>query len=339
MRKKKIFLCDQPIHKTTSILKRHWEENHELVCDPYFNPFKAQWADVTWIEWCEGSMIHASERESDGSQEWTKGGYNDFDDPSHRTPIDFIGNWNNTKLINRAIDIDVWFAQYPQVKWENVNGLTYVAKHIFEMMDKRMDFQNRYPKLQIKHIPLSIDFEAWSFKDRTKTHGKNIAFINHLWSGKGIPLALQILAKLVALDKEWKLWLVGDWSNEPWFRGYIDYIIKEMGLDENVIIQYRVVDVNSFLDNMDYSLSTSYKESFSLITAESMAKGLKPVIHNWQGSRDVWGEQWVYNTIDEAVNMFLDNYNSNEYREFVSRYDKKYEIQKSDELINELCAS
>ena len=65
---------------------------------------------------------------------------------------------------------------------------------------------------------------------------------------------------------------------------------------------------------MDYSLSCSYKEAFSLITAESMACGLKPVIHNWLGAKDIWGDQWTFNTIDEAVEIFLGDYISNDYR-------------------------
>jgi glycosyltransferase involved in cell wall biosynthesis len=336
MSKLKIFLCDQPEHKTTRILAEHWAKKYDLICDPYFNPFKAQWADVTWIEWCEGSMIHASEREADGQQAWHKGMYNDFNDPSHKTPVDFIGNWKNTKLINRAIDIDVWYPQYPQVSWGNVNALTYIAKHIFELMDKNMDFSKQYPNLKVMHIPLSVDMDALSFNDKTKSHGKNIAFINHLWGGKGVPLALQIIKKLVDIDPEWKLYIVGNWNNEQWFRAYIYHIIKEMGLGDNVLISDRVPDVNVFLDNMDYTLSTSYKEAFSLITAEAMAKGLKPVIHNWMGAHDIWGKEWVYNTIDEAVSMFLNNYNSQEYRDFVSQYDKRFEIEKADNLIHSL---
>jgi len=337
MKKIKIFLCDQAEHKTTKQLEKYWSKNYDLICDPYFNPFKAQWADVTWIEWCEGSMIHASERESDGTQAWIKGGYDDFHDPSHKNPIDFVGNWQNTSLINRAIDIDIWYPQYHQVLWGNVDALTYIAKHIFNLMNTNIDFANQYPNLKTMHIPLSIDMDALDFKDKTKTHGKNIAFVNHLWGGKGVPLALQILKKLVDIDKEWKLWIVGDWNNEQWFRAYIYHIRKEMGLEDNVLIQGRVPNVNNFLDNMDYTLSTSYKEAFSLITAESMAKGLKPVIHNWMGAKDIWDEKHIFNTIDEAVDLFLEtDYNSNEYREFVSKYDKKYEIQRAMELINSL---
>jgi len=270
MKKKiKIFLADQPVHKTTGILKEHWEtdDRFELICDPYFNPFKAEWADITWIEWCEGSMIHASERKSDGSQLWVKGMFNDFNDPGHKIPVDFIGDWYNTKLINRAIDIDVWYPQFHQVEWNNVDGLTYIAKHIFELMNEKMDFSTHYPKLKMKHIPLSIDTNKFNFRDRTKTHGKNIAFVNHLWGGKGIPLALQIIKKLTEQDcgltenqnSNWKLYIVGDWCNEMWLQGYIRHMISEMNLDNNVIIQNRVPDVNVFLEDMDYSLSTSYK--------------------------------------------------------------------------------
>lgn len=287
---------------------------------------------MAWIEWCEGSMIQASWREASGQPEF-HGVYNDFTDPGHKDPRDFTGDWKNTKLINRAIDIDVLYGHYRQVKWENVNALTYIAKHIFEMMDINMNFARMFPNLKTAHIPLSVNLDKFSFRDRTKTHGKNIAFVHHLWGAKGLPLALQVLKKLVNQDKEWKLFIVGDWSSEAWHPRYITHIIKEMGLEDNVIIRDRVKSVDIFLEEMDYVFSSSYKEAFSLIIGEGMAKGLKPIVHNWQGARDIWTDKYVWTTIDEAVEMCLGDYNSQEYREFVNRYSHVNEYQMADNLI------
>jgi len=323
MKKIKILFCDNPQYKTTKHILKHWQENHEVRTDPYFDPVKAEWADVIYVEWCEGTMIEASKG---------KGHYEGVisdNQPISQTDFD----WSGKKIINRCIDIDAYYGHYRQVKWENVSDLIFIAKHIQQMVDKEMNFKEKYPNLKVHHIPISIDLNAWTFKDKTKTHGKNIAFVHHLWTGKGIPLALQIIKKLVDIDKEWKLHIVGNWSNEAWLPAYVKHFVKDLNLQENVIFYGRVNDLDKFLDNMDYVLTSSHKEAFSLITAESMAKGIKPIIHNWEGAKDIWGTKWVWNTIDEAITLFLNDYNSNEYREFVSRYDKKYEIEALDKIL------
>ena len=321
---KKILFIDNPYYKTTKHILKHWQETQDVKTDLYFNPQKAEWADIIYIEWCEGTIIEASKGK----------GHYDGVISDHKIIAQTDFDWSNKILINRIIDIDAYYRHYRQVQWQNVNHLAYIAKHIFEMVDREMDFARNYPNLQTHHIPLGIDLDAWTFKNRDKTHGKNIAFIHHLWTGKNIPLALQILAKLVSLDKDWKMWLVGDWSNEMWLRPYIQYFVKSNGLEHNLEILSRASDVNLFLDNMDYLLSTSSKEAFSLIIAEAMAKGIKPLIHNWEGSKDIWNTKYIYNTVDECVEMCCDNYNSEEYREEVKKYDKRYELEAIDKLLS-----
>ena len=319
----KIFFIDNPYYKTTKHILKHWQEKYEVKTDLYFDPVKAEWADVIYIEWCEGTIIEASK---------LRGHYdNVISDHKRILKTDF--DWSGKNLINRIIDIDAYYGHFRQVQWQNVNHLVYIAKHIFNRVNNEMHFAEKYPNLKTTHIPLGIDLDAWSFKDRTKTHGKNIAFVNHLWTGKNIPLALQILAKLVTLDKNWKLWLVGNWSNEAWLRPYIEYFVKSNNLENNIVFSPRVSDVNAFLDNMDYTLTTSSKEAFSLITAEAMAKGIKPLIHNWEGAMDIYNHKYIFNTVDKCIEMCYSDYNSNEYREEVKKYDKKYELEAVDNLL------
>lgn len=321
MKKQKILFVDNVQMKTTKHIYKWMCENYDVMYDGYFNPLKAQTADVIWVEWCETMM-----------QDYSKRNAKDIDlvsDHKKVPPANY--DWSQAKLINRAIDIDIYYNHYRGVKWGNVNYLTYIAKHMFKFMDSNLHFAEAYPDLKTMHIPLGIDLKEYEFKKRTR--GKNIAFVHHLWTGKGIPLALQLIKMLVDKDPEWKLFIVGDWSNEAWHPHYITHMIKELGLETNVTIQGRVSNVKEFLDKMNYILSTSYKEAFSLIIAEGMAMGLKPIIHNWLGAKDIWGDKWVWNTLDEAVNLIMNDYNSQEYRDYVEQYDIKYEIAKVKEII------
>jgi glycosyltransferase involved in cell wall biosynthesis len=60
-------------------------------------------------------------------------------------------------------------------------------------------------------------------------------------------------------------------------------MIKQLSLQENVIYEGIISDVNSWLDEKHYLLSTSIIESQGMGIIEGMAKGLKPVIHNFFG--------------------------------------------------------
>jgi glycosyltransferase involved in cell wall biosynthesis len=51
---------------------------------------------------------------------------------------------------------------------------------------------------------------------------------------------------------------------------------------------------------------------------QSMAKGIKPVIHNFVGAKAIYSSKYVWNTIEEAVRIFEDNnYCSIEYLQFI----------------------
>lgn len=291
---------------------KYWKlDGYEVITDPYFNPVKAEWADVIWIEWCEGTAIDASKRKGH-----FEGVISDHH-PISQTDYD----WTGKKLINRVIDMDAYYGHFRQVQWNNVDVLTYIATHIFEMLDKEANF-SQYKNLSTVHIPLGIEVDSWTYKQRDG-NGRNIAWVNHSWTGKNLQLGIMGLRELIntTKDNSWHLHIVCNWSNENWFKPFIDYQIKSLGLTDNVTFSERVPNVDKFLDEMDFILCTSMKEAFSLITAEAMAKGIKPIIYDWKGSRDIYPEKYIYTTTTEMVNLFTNQYNSEEYREDIKKYD------------------
>jgi hypothetical protein len=68
---------------------------------------------------------------------------------------------------------------------------------------------------------------------------------------------------------------------------------------------------------------------------QAMCKGIKPVIHNFVGAKEIYDKTYIWNTIDEAVEMILsDTYSSLEYRKFIEdKYEYKDKISKLNKLI------
>jgi len=48
-----------------------------------------------------------------------------------------------------------------------------------------------------------------------------------------------------------------------------------------------------------------------------MAKGIKPIIHNYAGAKTQWPEKLVYNFIFEIPNLLSEEYNSLSYRTYI----------------------
>ena len=110
--------------------------------------------------------------------------------------------------------------------------------------------------------------------------------------------------------------------------------MKELKLEDNIILSEEKVDsVDQWLENKNYLVTFSMKDAFSIPVAEAMAKGIKALPHNFLGAKDIW-EEHVWSTFDELKKMMFDeDYNSEEYREYVtSRYDNTVIMPKWEKL-------
>jgi len=57
-----------------------------------------------------------------------------------------------------------------------------------------------------------------------------------------------------------------------------------------------------------------------------MAMGIKPVIHDFYDAKELFDPQWLFRTVDEAVQMITsDDYDSAYYRAFV---EQRYSLDK-----------
>ena len=63
-----------------------------------------------------------------------------------------------------------------------------------------------------------------------------------------------------------------------------------------------------------------------------MTIGVKPIIHNFIFADEIWDKKYLFNRIDEAVDMIIsDEYNSKQYRKFI---EDNYSLNKQLIIIN-----
>ncbi|MFZ5975450.1 MAG: glycosyltransferase [Bacillota bacterium] len=248
-----------------------------------------EWADVCWFEWCDELVIYASR---------------------HVRAVE-------KKIICRLHSYEA-FTDYPgQVNWEMVDLLVFVAGHIRDIVTDK----NRIDPKKTIVVPNAIDTEEFSFRPRSP--GFKIAFAGYINYKKGPMLLLHTFKAIHDTDSRYTLYLAGLFQDERDLL-YFKQMIGEWGLGQSVFFDGWQEDLDSWLEDKDYILCTSILESQNISVMQAMAKGIKPLIHNFVGARSIYSHDLIFNTIPEAVAMLGGAYDSNAYREFIqTRYGRE----------------
>jgi glycosyltransferase involved in cell wall biosynthesis len=254
-----------------------------------------KWADICWFEWCDELVIYGS---------------------SH--------NLAKEKIIICRLHSYEAFTKYPaDVIWENVDKIIFVAEHIKNFVINKFNIDNDKALV----IPNGIQCEKWTFKER-KT-GFNIAYVGYINYKKGPMLLLHTFKAIYDKDNRYKLYIAGQFQD---YRDilYFNQMIKEFNMKNNVIYEGWQDNLDKWLEDKNYILCTSILESQNISVMQAMAKGIKPIIHNFVGSKDIYPKNLIWNNIDDAVKMVTDNkYNSKEYNLYIkNNFDIKHQIDK-----------
>lgn len=303
-KKKLVFFSkgdDKFIWDIINVLSREYETKKITVTNLKQIDEGMRWADICWFEWCDDLIGYGSKL--------------------------LLAKY---KIIICRLHRYEVFTNYPrEVIWENVDKLIIVEDHLKILL--AASIPNIEKRVDIVTINNGVDVCRYEFTQRNP--GFNIAYIGYINSRKNPALLLQIINKLVKKDKRYKLYLAGQFQ-EPLLKLYWDYQVKQMKLEDNIIFQGWRNDISKWLEDKNYILSTSIHESFGYGIAEAMATGIKPVIHRFPYSEQIWDEEYLFSDIDEAVDMILSgDYNSQEYREFI---EDNYSLQMQMDRIKSL---
>ncbi len=110
-------------------------------------------------------------------------------------------------------------------------------------------------------------------------------------------------------------------------------------LESNIEFDGWIKDINSWLEDKHYIVCASVLEGHPVGLMEAMARGLKPLIHNFVGARGIYPDKYVWNTIPEFVRMAMeDNYDPAEYRKFIEiNYNLEKQLDCIDKIIQRTC--
>jgi len=267
-----------------------------------------KWADTVWLEWANELTIELT---------------------SHPTLLE------GKHVICRLHSYEALAGFATKINWKNICDLIFVAEHIKNIVIQQVP---GLPDIvgNIHIVPNGIDMNKFSFKDRPR--GRNLAYIGNVNFKKGPMLLLHAFRELVQKDDKYRLFVAGSFQDAR-YQLYFDQMIKEMGMEDNIRFNGWVKDINSWLEDKQYIVCSSLLEGHPVGIMEAMARGLKPLIHNFVGARGIYPDKYLWNTIPEFVRMATEeNYNSTEYRGFIeTNYSMEKQLESIDRIISGCC--
>ena len=259
-----------------------------------------KWSDISWFEWCTNLAVLGS-----------------------RQP----------KVCKNIVRLHRYeaYEQWPRlVNWSNVEVLLTVGNSFV-----REALLEKVPQLEsttsLITIPNGVNLEKFPFTPRQK--GKNIAFVANLRTIKNPAFVLQCMQKLHYIDREYRLFFAGV-SQDGALEQYLRHMVAALDLRDVVFFDGWQPDIRSWLADKHYIVSTSIIESQGMGILEAMARGLKPVIHNFPGARETFPSECLFNISEEfCAQICSGDYEPHKYRKFV---EERYPLRNQLARINNI---
>ena len=196
-----------------------------------------------------------------------------------------------------------------KVDWKGVDLLICVNMWISDRV--REIFARRGITVPVTVIYNGTDLERWQFKERK--HGKMIGMACHVHPKKNLPLALQILG---ALPEDYELHIAGD-VQDHCTAEYLNHVGNVLRRKVYLYGHIPRAHLDLWWEGMNYCLSTSISEGNPNNVIEAMAKGIKPVIHDWPGADEQFPSYLRFGGVDGALRAISGPYESKHYRDLV----------------------
>ena len=317
----KLLICSPWNNAWIRYYQRYFSRNNKYEVKVYRNKYTANymandewmveerkvmdWADVVLFGWTDPFLNYWSHQPKDKNKKY----------------IAFLRSY---ELFNTS---QPW-----ETNWANVDHLVFVNPVIRATFLQNVEGLSRLASQPFKtpahFIPNAVDLDEWKFVDR-KPSGK-IAWVSGVNYKKGIQLLAQFAAQMPDSNYIYPIGSQGDLRMSLYF----SYIKNSMKLEGRLgEPEHYKSGVQAFLKDKSFELMTSPVEGHPNAVLETMAVGMKPIVHNFPGSKNLFPEKYIWNTVDEAIEMLNGDYNSAEYRGFI---EDKYDMNKVYPLIEAL---
>lgn len=211
-----------------------------------------------------------------------------------------------------------------RVDWNRVDALicvnTWIAEHA------RAYLKEHGYTTPVYVIYNGTDLDKWKYRERKA--GPRIGIACHVHPKKNLPLALQVLA---LLPEHYELHIAGGVQDSCTFH-YLDHMGAAMR--RRVVLYHHIEhdQLSDWWEMMNFCLSTSISEGNPNNVIEAMAKGIKPIVHEWPGAIDQFPVNTLFRTAHVAASEIMNGfYDSHAYRTWVA---EKFSLANIDQAVD-----
>lgn len=288
----KIAIADNNGLKFTKDLKEHWEaQGHEVKYERGASEFLAQWADVYYVDTWDNN-IHYLYKLYHGQHD------------------DMPADWDNSKkprIVVRILDWEVWIGlvrSQEMIDW--VDDVIVIAPHIQNKLLEDKDNATGNPldwKNKITLIRPGVNLDRFTIKSQA-TDGFQLGMVlGDMWWPKNHMAGLDIFTQLYRKDNRWRLHIRGQHEPGEYWRVMTEHYVQSRGITNAVLLYDRVEDMNAWYEQIDILLHPGMKEAFCYAVGEALAKDIPVVVNEFYGATDIWPEDLLYQTHDQAIQM------------------------------------
>lgn len=220
------------------------------------------------------------------------------------------------------------------VCWENVAILMQLGTAAVEaaLIEHVPDIRNR---TRLVVVPHGIDTQRYAFRQRAR--GKHLACLGPLSVETNPAFLLQCMQKLRYLDSECRLSVCGRFDS-PVLEQYVRHMVQTLGLTDAVSFSSSVGDLEAWLADKQFIVSSGMGEGQVETLLQGMACGLKPVVHNFPGAEALFPRECLFNIAEEFCEQVIGReYDPRSYRCFVEdRYPIAEQIKQVHDILTQL---
>jgi glycosyltransferase involved in cell wall biosynthesis len=270
------------------------------------------WADTIVVDWCDNNAVWIVMHAPDSA-----------------------------RIVVRIHSIDALSSSPHLIDWSKVSDVIFVGDHIRSLVTRavpdlaRETMTHVVPNLlRLNHLGLPKNARA----DRT------LALVGWAQRVKDPLFAVEVIARLRAIDDSWRLMLVGhDFArilrgSEARYRE----VFRQRAVADDVRDAIEYVGYTSTLPevlrDIGFILSCSRRESQGVALTEGTASAAVPVVRNWpmfaayDGARSAFAEEWVVDTTDQAVQRILAHADASKRRE-TGAAARRYVMERYDQSV------
>ena len=222
------------------------------------------------------------------------------------------------KKILRVHAFEVFTEYANEINWNGFDHVIFIDDYIKDYAERQFGKINGAVV-----IPNGVDFDRFFLREPVRNN--KIAYAGYLTRKKGIG-ELLLLAKSFP---EYEFHLAGKYQEND----IADWMTYKK--PDNVFIHPWQYDeaMNKFYQDKTYILNTSLRESQAMTIMEGMACGLKPLVADWIGAKEIYNGS-VYQNMQDFKKLLEGDYEPEKYRDFVKQnYDFENTYKEIEKLI------